>query len=108
MIPSQNHHRRYPRRPFQRPVLVKVLGDRPSEDFAQTRVIGLGGCCFVTERSVGSATQLDLLISLDDGVIQADGRVVYEIPRGASGREVGVEFLHLAPADRRRLEALFV
>jgi hypothetical protein len=108
MVSPYNHHRRYPRRPVARPVLVKVMGDRPSEEYAQTRVIGLGGCCFLTDKSLGSATQLDLLISLDEGVIQADGRVVYEIPRSDSRREVGVEFLRLAPADRRRLEGLFV
>jgi hypothetical protein len=97
--------RRFPRVPAERPVLFRVLGqDQPLEDLAKTRVLGLGGCCFVTDQSVGFGSLMEVLISFRGRVIRTDGRVAYERPRTDRRYEVGIEFLRLPAEDRAYLE----
>jgi hypothetical protein len=99
--------RRFPRIPSENAVLVKRLGDEEAEGFARTRVVGLGGCMFVSDEPLGVESFLDLLISVRGRVVQTRGRVVYEIPRGDDEVEVGVEFVQIAPHDRDIIEELF-
>jgi hypothetical protein len=98
-------YRRFPRVRSERPVLVRLLGQETVEEMARTRVIGLGGCMFVSPSPVGSRSRLEVLIAVDGAVVRTDGRVAYEIRRGDE-YEVGVEFLHVSPADVGRLSAL--
>ncbi len=101
--------RRYPRVPVDRPALVRVLDpepfQRPFEDFTRTRVLGSGGCMFVSPEPVGFGSLMELLIALGERVVRADSRVVYEIEHG-SEHEVGVEFLRMSPADRAYVQSV--
>lgn len=98
--------RRFPRAKAERPVLVRRLGEEePYEAFAKTRVIGLGGCMFVSREALGFGSLMELLISVEGRVLRTDGRVAYELQKGEE-HQVGVEFLRIAPADRAVLESL--
>jgi len=101
--------RRFPRVPINRPSLVRVLDpepfQRPFEDFTSTRVLGPGGCMFLSPEPVGFGSLMELLIALGERVVRADSRVVYEIERGGE-HEVGVEFLRMSPADRAYVESV--
>ncbi len=92
--------RRYPRAACQHSALLKVMGNGRSEEFARTQILGLGGCQLVAEDGLGSGSQMELLIALGGRVVKTDARVVYERRRSDLRHEIGVEFLHLAPADR--------
>jgi len=99
--------RRYPRIASENAVLVKRLGDGALEEFARTRTMGLGGCCFLSHESLGIGSLVEILISVRLKVVKARARVVYEKPMGGS-TEVGVEFVQLPPEDRLVIEGLFV
>ena len=99
--------RRFPRIPSENAVLVRRLGDAEAEGFTRTRVVGLGGCMFVSDEPLGVESFLDLLISVRGRVVQTRGRVVYEIPCAGDEVEVGVEFVHIAPHDRDIIQELF-
>ncbi len=98
--------RRFPRIPAQHVVLVRSQGERPLEEFARTRTLGLGGCMFVSEEPLGNGRPLELAIAVAGRVVRTGSRVVYERERGSFKHEVGVEFLGLSPADRNFLAAV--
>lgn len=98
--------RRYPRIPSENAVLVTRVGPEEIEAFATTKVVGLGGCMFVSDKSLGEQTPLRLIISVGRRTIKTLGRVAYEVPRDDGRVEVGVEFLNLDPADHTVLEDL--
>jgi|YNPNPStandDraft_1061719.scaffolds.fasta_scaffold04000_4 c-di-GMP-binding flagellar brake protein YcgR len=99
--------RRFPRVPSEHAVLVKKLAPEVHEDFARTRVMGLGGCMFVSSEPLGVGSPVEILISVKDQVIKAQARVVWENPTEAGTVEIGVEFLHISPEDRAAIERLF-
>jgi len=92
--------RRFPRASCQHSALVRLVGDRRSEEFARTQVLGVGGCLLLAEDALGSGARMELLIALGGRVVKADARVVYEQRRSDQRHEIGIEFLRLAPADR--------
>ncbi len=98
--------RRFPRIPSENAVLVTKLGPEEVEQFATTRTVGLGGCMFISSKSLGDGTPLRLLISVGRRTLRVLARVVYEMPRDDDRINVGVEFLELDPADRTVLEDL--
>lgn len=106
---DSEHRRRYPRVPSKNSVLVKKLSETDCgvEGFAKTRVVGLGGCMFVSDEQLGSGSFLDLLISVKGTVAKAMAKVVYEIPKEEGSYEVGAEFIHICETDRRLLETLW-
>jgi c-di-GMP-binding flagellar brake protein YcgR len=97
--------RRFPRVQAEHAVMVRLLGTRAFEEFARTRVIGPGGCMFVSEESLGYGSLMELSIALRGRVLKTDCRVVYEISRTPSEHQVGVEFLRISPPDRAFLES---
>lgn len=99
--------RRFPRMRCEHPIRVKLLGSQPSVEFGTTRVIGLGGCMFTSDRSIGYRSLLELQIPMPGGMVSADGRVAYEIRKREGEFEVGVEFLRLSQAHRARIRSLF-
>jgi hypothetical protein len=107
MNPPNAAQRRFPRIPSVNALLVKKRDSAAGEDFARTRVVGLGGCMFVAEEPVGVGAHLDLLISIRGRVAKTVGRVVYEVSKGWRRIEVGVEFLAIAPHDREVIQTLF-
>ena len=98
--------RRFPRVPAEHAVMVRLLGVRPFEEFARTRVIGPGGCMFVSEESLGFGSLMELSIAVQGRVLKTDGRVVYEIRKSPTEHQIGVEFLRITPADRAFLESV--
>jgi hypothetical protein len=98
--------RRFPRIQAQHVCMVRLLGVQPFEEFARTRVLGPGGCMFVSQESLGFGSLMELSISLKGRVLKTDSRVVYEIRRGDNEHQVGVEFLRISSADRAFLESL--
>lgn len=104
--PQQRIPRRFPRARAECPVLVRVLGEPGGEQLTRTRIIGLGGCMFLSSDPPQYLQLLELLIALESGgVVRVDGRVAYT--RSArENHEVGVEFLRVSPADRLRLFAV--
>lgn len=102
----QSKSRRFPRIQAVHAVMVRLLGPSTFEEFARTRVIGPGGCMFVSEESLGFGSLMELSIALRGRVVKTDSRVVYEISRSRSEHQVGVEFLRISSADREYLETL--
>ncbi len=88
-------------------MLVTRLGDTVLEEFAATKTLGLGGCCFVSNESVGAGSILEMLISVDQKVVKPKARVIYENQLESERFEVGVEFLDLAEGDKEVLQNLF-
>jgi hypothetical protein len=107
MVDEYPEKRRFPRLPAEHAVLVKKLGADETEEFAKTRTVGLGGCMVVGDSSLGLGAGVELLISVRGGVVRAQGRVVYEIPKGENSYQIGVEFLRMATGDLTLLQALF-
>jgi len=97
-----HHQRRFPRMPAEIVVLVSKPEPQAAEGFGKTRVVGLGGCCFVVPASLGVGSPIDLSLSIGGRVVSALAQVVYEIPRDG-GVEVGVEFVRLDSSDRQFL-----
>ena len=98
--------RRFPRTQAEHAVMVRLLGVKAFEEFARTRVLGPGGCMFVSEESLGFGSLMELSIALRGRVVKTDSRVVYEIQKSATEHQVGVEFLRISPADRAFIESL--
>jgi hypothetical protein len=107
MADEQREKRRFPRIPAEYAVLVKTVGPAEAEEFAKTRTVGLGGCMVVSDSPLGLGAPVELLISVRSGVVKAHGRVVYEIPKGESLFEIGVEFLRMSTGDLKLLQELF-
>jgi c-di-GMP-binding flagellar brake protein YcgR len=99
--------RRFPRVQAEHAVMVRLLGVRPFEEFARTRILGPGGCMFVSEESLGYGSLMELSIALQGRVLKTDSRVVYENEQNGM-HQVGVEFLRISPADRAFLETIVV
>lgn len=101
-LPSR---RRFPRVSTDAVVLVTTVGDADAEQLARARNVSLGGCQVVVDRPLRRGTLVQVLVRVEDHVVDALGRVVYELRQG--GRvEAGVEFLYLSEGDRRRLAAV--
>lgn len=98
--------RRFPRVPSENAVLMRKLGGDAEEALVKTRVVGLGGCMFVSQEAVEAGSSVELLISVGGRVVKTQARVAWENPRPQGGYEVGVEFLSVAPKDRHVLEVL--
>jgi hypothetical protein len=102
---AYNVQRRFPRIPAKHAVMVRLLGGQPFEEFARTRVLGPGGCLFVSQESLGFGSLMELSIAVQGRVLKTDARVVYEVERDGREHHVGVEFLRISPADRWFLES---
>ena len=100
--------RKFPRIPAENAVLVRKLSEAPQEGFGTMKTVGMGGCMFVHDASLGMGSTLELLISIKSWVVKSTARVVYELPKSDSEVEVGVEFLDISSADRAILETLFL
>jgi len=107
MTTPERQPRRFPRLPSAHAILVRRLGPAPREELNRTRVVGLGGCMFVSPEGYGVGSALELLITVGHDVLRSQVRVVYERPADEGGVEIGVEFLDLSEPDRLRLRSLF-
>lgn len=98
--------RRFPRVQAEHAVMVRLLGVHPFEEFARTRILGPGGCMFVSEESLGFGSLMELSIAVQGRVLKTDSRVVYEIRKSPTEHQVGVEFLRISAGDRAFLESI--
>jgi hypothetical protein len=98
--------RRFPRIPAETSVLLRRLGGPVKGELSVTRVLGLGGCCFLHKEPQGVGSTLFLSILVGQELAEARVRVVYEIPQGDGTVEVGTEFLEITQGDRALLEGL--
>lgn len=105
-MPPHPKIRRFPRVPAEHAVIVRLLGVQPFEEFARTRVLGPGGCMFVSEESLGFGSLMELCIAVQGRVVKTDSRVVYEISKSPTEHQVGVEFLRISSTDRAFIENL--
>jgi len=108
MTDEYSQKRRFPRIPSENAVLVRKIGEEPLEGFATMRTVGLGGCMFVHDASLGRGSVLEILISIKSWVVKATAKVVYENPKEGKAVEVGVEFIDISAADKAVLETLFL
>jgi hypothetical protein len=104
-MPPRPKVRRFPRVPAEHAVMLRLLGVQPFEEFARTRVLGPGGCMFVSEESLGFGSLMELCIAVQGRVLKTDSRVVYEISKSPTEHQVGVEFLRISPMDRAFIES---
>ncbi len=102
----QPDHRRFPRISSQHAVLVKKLGPKAVEEITRTKVVGLGGCMFVSDESVGVGAAVELLMAVRGEALRALSRVVWERSRESGGWEIGVEFLEISDAHRELIREL--
>lgn len=106
MLHHRQQSRRFPRVPSEHPVRIRVLGERRPETMTATRVLSVGGCMLVSDRSIGYGSLVELHISLDGRLLRADARVAWERRKNGDAHEVGVEFLSITERDRAVLERL--
>ncbi len=101
----QPSRRRFPRLSTDNVVLVTTVGDLEAEQLARVSNVSLGGCQVVVERTLPRGTVVQVLVRVGGEVVDALGRVVYQLKRG--GRvEAGIEFFYLSENDQRRLGAV--
>ncbi len=104
------HKRRFPRAQVDRPALVRLLqtdpGQQPHDVITRARVLGPGGCMVESPTALGYLTLADIQIALENRVVRADSRVVWEHEDRSGQHQVGVEFLRISPADRATIESL--
>jgi hypothetical protein len=103
MDPVEPSRRRYPRLPSENLVLVNRVGDAEAEQLAHTRNVSLGGCRIIVRERLGVGAVVQVLARIGDQVVDCFGRAVYEVKHRGGEFEVGIEFLYLSDADRRRL-----
>jgi hypothetical protein len=98
--------RRFPRIPAETSILLRKLGGPVHGVLSTTKVMGLGGCCFVHKEPQGVGSTLFLSILVGQELAEAKVRVVYERPRDDGSFEIGVEFEEVPPGDLLLLEGL--
>jgi hypothetical protein len=98
--------RRHPRVPHVGPILIKAAGRELPEEILKTRVLGRGGCMFVSPRVLGRGCLVSVALPLGPRVLRAKARVVWERRETVQEVAVGVEFLHLGAQEVSLLETV--
>ena len=98
-----DEERKFPRLASHLSVLVRRMEQDGREELAQTRSIALGGCSFVTGEEIAKGALLELLIAVDQEVIRAEARAVYQRTLADGRRETGVQFMGLDGAAMRHI-----
>jgi hypothetical protein len=108
MSEDGSESRRFPRIDASQAVLVRRIDDSGVEALAPMKTIAIGGCCLLSDRALGIGSNVELLISLEEGVVSARGRVVYEIPAEDGRLESGIEFSRLDELAAHAIHRLFI
>lgn len=106
---SEHKNRYYPRMDVE--VLLSYRPESSGEgegQVARTKTLGLGGLMFLAEHAfeIGRIYLLDLVFGEDKMSIR--GKVVYSIPAGDDGFEVGFSFQDLTDVQREALTGFFI
>jgi hypothetical protein len=107
MAESPGDQRKFSRIPAHCAVLIRFQGGIEPQRFGSTRVVGMGGCCFLHPHAIAPDTRLRLDIAVGDKVVEAEARVAYSRPSEGHLFEVGVEFVDLNEHDRALLSSVF-
>lgn len=96
------HHKRGDKRKFPRVALATQIYCEELMSLAFSRDVSAGGMLIETRAPLPVGSQINVRFNLDDGgpIVVAEARVKYSVEKLG----MGVEFIDLAPADRRRLE----
>jgi hypothetical protein len=70
--------------------------------FAVASDLCRGGCTLLAPAPLGAGTALNVHLSLDSDVVEAEGRVVRETLRPDGRYDLGVEFTRMDPVHRAR------
>ena len=90
--------RQYPRVPTENVVLIHRIGPAEQKEMATARQIGLGGLMISSVESLGVDAYLRLAITIDNEVVEATGRVVWEKLAEDGSFDVGVAFVSIDSA----------
>ncbi len=104
MTGGRQERRIHPRMALASTILVQA---NELETLTTTRDIGMGGVRVLHMAPLGEGTPVRLDISLDGGLVRAEGRVVFEKLRGDGVYELGIQFLSIDDSERRKLELFF-
>src|SRR4051794_41907154 len=91
--------RRFPRVQAVHAVMVRLLGVQPFEEFARTRILGPGGCMFVSEESLGFGSLMELSIAVQGRGLKNDSRGGHQNSKNPPEHQGGGGFLRNNPAD---------
>lgn len=97
--------RQYPRVPTENVVLIHRIGPAEQKEMATARQIGLGGLMISSVDSLGVDAYLRLAITIDNEVVEATGRVVWEKPAEDGSFDVGVAFVSIDSAHSETIMA---
>jgi len=89
--------RQYPRISSENVVMIHRIGPVEQAEMATARQIGLGGLMISSVESLGVDSYLRLTITIDNEVVEATGRVVWERPADGAF-DVGVAFVSIDSA----------
>ena len=103
---DESTQRQYPRVSAENAVLIHRLGPAAEEKVAKTRQIGLGGVMISSGESLGVDSYLRLVITVENEMVEATGRVVWERSTDNGSFDVGVAFISVDTAHHERIFAL--
>lgn len=107
MAENKPSRRRFPRIPSGYEIGVRSAKERKGIPSVSTvHDVGLGGCRFVSKEQLGVGSLLSLTILPKRSIVEAEARVVYELPMKEGTFEVGVEFLEISQRDKATLEKI--
>lgn len=97
------HHKTADKRKYPRAPLVTQIECQEFTSLAFSRDVSVGGIFIETKLRLPAPSQLTLRFHLDDGgpIVQAVAEVKYSVPKLG----LGVQFIEIAPADVKRIEA---
>jgi len=90
--------RQFPRIPAENVVMIHRIGPAEHQKMATARQIGLGGLMISSLEPLGVDSYLRLKITIDNDVVEATGRVVWERPADDGSIDVGVAFISIDSA----------
>ena len=97
--------RQYPRVPTENVVMIHRIGPAEEKEMATALQIGLGGLMISSVESLGVDSYLRLAITIDNEVVEATGRVVWEKPTDDGAFDVGVAFVSIDSAHSETIMA---
>ncbi len=108
MAENKPSRRRFPRIPSGYEIGVRSAKEKNKgiPSVSTVHDVGLGGCRFVSKEQLGVGSLLSLTILPKRSIVEAEARVVYELPMKEGTFEVGVEFLEISQRDKATLEKI--
>ena len=90
--------RQFPRISAENVVMIHRIGPAEQQEMATARQIGLGGLMISSVEPLGVDSYLRLKITIENEVVEATGKVVWEKPADDGTMDVGVAFISIDSA----------